>query len=119
MTTFGKNSGAVFPPFGRESPPRASPVEPELPTGRSRKLAARELRAIARLENNEVQVAKLRETASDLDPPSMESLGAAAQENLGLPVAAFRATAKQIAHDRKAAKQQQEQQSGADVAQIA
>src|SRR4029077_15519667 len=83
------------------------------------KLATQELPAIAKLENNEVQIQKLLELASYLDPLSLESLAKSSKKILGLSVAAFRETAKLAADERnkKASAKARETKDREDVAQ--
>ena len=76
-----------FPAFWERITAESITVEPKLPAAAlAVKLATRELRAIAGLENSEIQIAKLCETASYLDPLSLETLAGAVQENLGRPL---------------------------------
>jgi hypothetical protein len=114
--------GNKFPAFWEKIKTDAIEVDQRLPAGAlATKLATRELPAIAKSANNEIQIRKLSELASYLDPISLESLAKAASKILNLPIAAFRKMAKEIASQRKEqiARKNREQRSKTveDVAQ--
>ena len=94
--------GDGFIAFWQQITETAIEVDPRLPaTTLAMKLATRELPAIAKLGNNEIQIRRLLELASYLDPLSLETLAKTASKMLKLPIAAFRETAKEIAGQRK------------------
>ena len=94
--------GNEFPDFWKKITQTAIEVDRRLPASTlAAKLATRELPAIAKLANNEIQVQKLLELASYLDPLSLESLAKSARKTLGLSIAAFRETARLVAEERK------------------
>ena len=118
-----ENLGNEFPAFWKHITETAFEVDRRLPTSAlATKLATQALPAIAKSgKTNEIQIQKLLQLASYLNPLNLESLAKSTKQTLGLSVAAFRQTAKLIAEERKekAAAKARETNSGdkEDVAQ--
>jgi hypothetical protein len=115
--------GGGFPDFWTRIKASAIKVGPELPVAAlAIKLVTPELPAIAELESREPQIQKLVDLASHLDPLNLRSLAQLVKETLGVPITAFRESAKRAAEQRKkkAAEEARERNSKEkeDVAQI-